>query len=156
VEPQKGGSRTAPTVPVFSAQAFLDSSGTGRSLAEYRRGEIIFTQGDACRDVLYIRTGGVKLTVPSKMGHESIVATLGPGDFFGDECLSGQPVRTRIATALALSVIVRIGKAKMIQLLHKQHAMSDRFIAHLLSRIVRLEGDLVERVMASGEQRRVR
>jgi CRP-like cAMP-binding protein len=144
VEPQKAVSRTARTLPVFSAQAFLDSSGTDRSLAEYRRGEIIFTQGDACREVLYIRTGGVKLTVPSKTGHESIVAMLGPGDFFGDECLSGRPVRTRVATAVAPSVIVRIGKAKMIQLLHKQHAMSDRFIAHLLSRVVRLE----ERVIA--------
>jgi len=156
VEPQKAGSRTARTLPVFSAQAFLDSSGTDRSLAEYRRGEIIFTQGDACKEVLYIRTGGVKLTVPSKTGHESIVAVLGPGDFFGDECLSGQPVRTRIATALALTVVVRIGKAKMIQLLHKQHAMSDRFIAHLLSRIVRLEGDLVERILASSGQRSAR
>jgi len=81
---------------------------------------------------------------------------LGPGGFFGDECLSGQPVRTRIATALALTVVVRIGKAKMIQLLHKQHAMSDRFIAHLLSRIVRLEGDLVERILASSGQRSAR
>jgi CRP-like cAMP-binding protein len=153
VEPQNVGSRTARTVPVFNAQEFLDSSGRDRSLAEYRRGEIIFTQGDACREVLYIRTGGVKLTVPSQTGNESIVAMLGPGDFFGDECLSGQPVRTRIATAIALSVIVRIGKAKMIQLLHKQHAMSDRFIAHLLSRIVRLEGDLVERIFASNGQR---
>jgi CRP/FNR family cyclic AMP-dependent transcriptional regulator len=133
------------TVPAFNAQSFLDSPGIDRSLAEYRLDETIFTQGDACGEVLYIRTGSVKLSVRSKTGHLAIVAMLGPGDFFGDECLSGQPVRTRIATAIAPSVIVRIDKAKMIQLLHRQRAMSDRFIAHLLSRIVRLEESAIAR-----------
>jgi CRP/FNR family transcriptional regulator, cyclic AMP receptor protein len=139
MEPGQGPTRATRTIQSFNPQAFLDSSGIG----EYRRAETIFTQGDACREVLYIRTGSVKLSVISQTGHEAIVATLGPGDFFGDECLSGQPVRTRTATAVAPSVIVRIGKAKMIQLLHRQHAMSDRFIAHLLSRIVRLEESVI-------------
>lgn len=145
MEPETGASPARRTVQAFNAQAFLDSAGIDRSLAEYRRDETIFTQGDACREVLYIRTGRVRLTALSKTGHESVVAMLGPGDFFGDECLSGQPVRTRIATAIAPSVIVRIGKAKMVQLLHKQRAMSDRFIAHLLSRIVRLEESVIAR-----------
>ena len=156
VELEKGDSRTTRTVPAFNAQSFLGSSGSDRSLAEYRRDETIFTQGDVCDDVLYIRTGGVTLSVRSTTGHEVVVATLGPGDFFGDECLSGQPVRTRIATAIAPSMIVHIGKAKMIQLLHRQRAMSDRFIAHMLSRIARLEGDLIERISASSEQRSAR
>jgi CRP-like cAMP-binding protein len=145
VEHEIGTSRMTRTVPAFNAQSFLDSPGIDRSLAEYTPDETIFTQGDACGEVLYIRTGSVKLSVRSKTGHLAIVAMLGPGDFFGDECLSGQPVRTRIATAIAQSVIVRIGKAKMIQLLHRQRAMSDRFIAHLLSRIVRLEESVIGR-----------
>jgi CRP-like cAMP-binding protein len=111
----------------------------------YKSEETIFTQGDACAHVLYIRTGGVTLSVRSKTGHDAVVATLGPGDFFGDECLSGQRVRTRSATATVPSVIVLVGKAKMIQLLHGERAMSDRFIAHLLSRIVRLEESVVAR-----------
>jgi CRP-like cAMP-binding protein len=141
VETGKGASRPTRSAPAFNAQAFLDSSGIDRSLAEYGRDETIFTQGDACGMVLYIRTGSVR----SKAGHEAIVTMLGPGDFFGDECLSGQPVRTRSAKAVTPSVVVLIGKAKMIQLLHKQHAMSDRFIAHLLSRIVRLEETVIAR-----------
>ena len=145
METEKGVSRTTRTVPAFNPQEFLDSSGIDRSLAEYGREQTIFTQGDACRKVLYIRTGSVRLSVVSKTGQDAVVAMLGPGDFFGDECLSGQPVRTRSAKAVTPSVIVVIGKAKMIQLLHKQHAMSDRFIAHLLSRIVRLEESVVAR-----------
>jgi CRP-like cAMP-binding protein len=145
VETGKVASRTTRTPQAFNAQAFLDSSGIDRSLAEYGREEIIFTQGDACGMVLYIRTGSVKLSVRSRAGHDALVAMLGPGDFFGDECLSGQRVRTRSAKAVAPSVVVLIGKAKMIQLLHKQHAMSDRFIAHLLSRIVRLEETVIAR-----------
>jgi CRP/FNR family transcriptional regulator, cyclic AMP receptor protein len=141
MEPGTGARRATRTVQVFNTQAFLDSS----RIAEYRQDETIFTEGDACGEVLYIRMGSVKLSVLSKTGCEAIVATLGPGDFFGDECLSGRPVRTRIATAIAPSVIVRIGKARMIQLLHKQHAMSDRFIAHLLSRVVRLEESVIAR-----------
>jgi CRP-like cAMP-binding protein len=111
----------------------------------YKRDEIIFTQGDACAHVLYIRSGGVTLSVRSQTGHEAVVATLGPGDFFGDECLSGQRVRTRCARATVPSVVVFVGKVKMIQLLHGQRAMSDRFIAHLLSRIVRLEESVIAR-----------
>jgi CRP-like cAMP-binding protein len=154
VEPGKGASRTTRTVPAFNVQVFLDSPGTDRSLAEYDREETIFRQGDACGKVLYIRTGRVKLSVRSKTGHEAVVAMLGPGDFFGDECLSGQPVRTRSAKAVTPSVIVLISKAKMIRLLHGQHAMSDRFIAHMLSRIARLEADLIERIFGSGERQR--
>ena len=77
--------------PEFSAEAFLNSSGVAKTIVEYGRGETIFTQGDACEDVLYIQTGGVKLSVLSKTGREAVVAMLGPGDFFGEGCLAGQP-----------------------------------------------------------------
>src|SRR3990170_2639114 len=115
----RGGTRA---VPAFNAQAFLDSSGIAKTTSKYGRGETIFTQGDACEDVLYIQTGGVKLSVLSKTGREAVVAMLGPGDFFGEGCLAGQPVRMGSATANAASVILLIGKEQMVRLLHKQSA----------------------------------
>ena len=90
--------RAKPVVP-FNAQAFLDTPGLSKTIVEYSRGETIFTQGDVCIDVLYIQTGGVKLSVLSKNGREAVVAMLGPGDFFGEGCLAGQPVRMGSAMA---------------------------------------------------------
>ena len=143
-------------VPAFDAQAFLDSSGVAKTVVEYGRGETIFTQGDACEDVLYIQTGGVKLSVLSKTGREAVVAMLGPGEFFGEGCLAGQPVRMGSATAITPSVILAVGKAKMVRLLHQQHAMSDRFIAHMLSRNIRIEEDLIDQLFNSSEKRLAR
>jgi CRP/FNR family transcriptional regulator, cyclic AMP receptor protein len=126
------------------------SAGT---IMSYSRGETIFTQGDACDDVLCIRTGGVKLSVLSKTGHEAAVATLGPGDFFGEGCLAGLENRTGSATAITPSVIVIIGKEKMARLLHSQHSMSDRFISHMLSRQIGMEEALVDQFFNTSEQR---
>ena len=126
------------------------SAGT---IMTYSRGETIFTQGDACDDVLCIRTGGVKLSVLSKTGHEAAVATLGPGDFFGEGCLAGLENRTGSATAITPSVIVIIGKEKMARLLHSQHSMSDRFISHMLSRQIGMEEALVDQFFNTSEQR---
>jgi CRP-like cAMP-binding protein len=123
------------------------------TIQQYGRGETIFTQGDACSDVLSIRTGGVKLSVRSKTGYEVTVAVLGPGDFFGEGCLAGLENRTGSATAITPSVIVIIGKEKMARLLHSQHAMSDRFISHMLSRQSRMEEDLADQFFNSSEQR---
>src|SRR5581483_4761601 len=120
--------------PVFDVQAFLDSAGVARTIVQYSRGETIFTQGDLCEHVMYIQSGGVKLSVLSKTGREAVVAMLGPGDFFGEGCLAGQPFRMGSATAITPSAILRVGKQKMVRLLHKQHGMSDRFIAHMLAR----------------------
>jgi CRP/FNR family cyclic AMP-dependent transcriptional regulator len=83
----------AKAAPAFNAQAFLDSAGLSTKIVEYGRGETIFTQGDPCEDVLYIQRGGVKLSVLSKTGREAVVAMIGPGDFFGEGCLAGQPIR---------------------------------------------------------------
>jgi CRP/FNR family cyclic AMP-dependent transcriptional regulator len=149
----RGGPRA---VPAFPAQAFLDSSGIAKTIEKYGRGETIFTQGDACEDVLYIQTGGVKLSVLSKTGREAVVAMLGPGDFFGEGCLAGQPVRMGSATALTPSVILLVRKAKMVRLLHQQHAMSDRFISHMLSRNIRIEEDLIDQLFNSSEKRLAR
>jgi CRP/FNR family cyclic AMP-dependent transcriptional regulator len=144
------------TVPAFDAQAFLNSSGIAKTIVEYGRGETIFIQGDACKDVLYIQTGGVKLSVLSKTGREAVVAMLGPGDFFGEGCLAGQPIRMGTATAITPSVILLVGREKMVRLLHKQHAMSDRFISHMLSRNIRIEEDLIDQLFNSSEKRLAR
>jgi CRP/FNR family cyclic AMP-dependent transcriptional regulator len=153
---RKASGGAARAVPAFDAQAFLDSAGISRTIVEYRRGETIFTQGDVCEDVLYIQTGGVKLSVVSKTGREAVVAMLSPGDFFGEGCLAGQPVRMGSATALTPSLIMLVGKEKMVRLLHKQHAMSDRFIAHMLSRNIRIEEDLIDQLFNSSEKRLAR
>jgi CRP/FNR family cyclic AMP-dependent transcriptional regulator len=142
--------------PAFDAQAFPGPSGIVKTLRQYGRGETIFTQGDTSEDVLYIQTGGVKLSVLSKAGREAVVAVLGPGDFFGEGCMAGQPLRMGSATAITPSVILIVGKEKMVRLLHKQRAMSDRFISHMLSRNIRIQEDLIDQLFNSSEQRLAR
>ena len=140
----------------FDARAFLDSAGIARTIVEYRRADVIFTQGDPCESVLYIQKGGVKLSVLSKTGREAVVAMLGPGDFFGEGCLAGQPVRMGSATATTDSTILLVDQDEMVRLLHQQHALSDRFIAHLLARTIRIEEDLVDQLFSSSEKRLAR
>ena len=152
-KPARAGSKTA--VP-FNAQAFLDSTRIPRTTADFGRGELIFAQGDLCEHVMYIQSGGVKLSVLSKNGREAVVAMLGPGDFFGEGCLAGQAVRMGSATAITPSVIMLILKDKMVRLLHKQHEMSDRFISHMLARNIRIEEDLVDQLFNSSEKRLAR
>src|SRR5713101_5381888 len=140
----------------FNVQAFLNSGGIARKIVEYRRAEGIFTQGDPGESVLYIQTGGVKLSVLSKTGREAIIAMLGPGDFFGEGCLAGQPVRMGSATATTESTILLVDKDQMARLLHQQHALSDRFIAHMLARNIRIEEDLIDHLFNSSEKRLAR
>ncbi len=147
-----GGARSA----AFNAQAFLDSAGVAKTVVQYGRGESIFAQGDPCGHVMYIKAGGVKLSVLSKTGKEAVVAMLGPGDFFGEGCLAGQASRMGSATAITPSSILLVRKNKMVQLLHKQHAMSDRFISHMLARNIRIEEDLVDQLFNSSEKRLAR
>ncbi len=123
---------------------------------EYRRAEVIFTQDDACESVLYIQKGEVKLSVLSKAGREAILAMLAPGDFFGEGCLAGQPVRMGSATAITDSTILLVDKDQMVRLLHNQHALSDRFIAHMLTRNIRIEEDLIDHLFNSSEKRLAR
>ena len=148
--------RKSATEPAFNAQAFLDSAGVAKTVIKYGRNDVVFTQGEASEDVLYIQTGGIKLSVLSKTGKEAVVAMLGPGDFFGEGCLAGQPLRMGSATAITPSTILRIEKARMVRLLHKQHAMSDRFLAHMLTRNIRIEEDLIDQLFNSAEKRLAR
>jgi CRP-like cAMP-binding protein len=140
----------------FNAQAFLNSAGIARKIVTFRPGEVIFTQGDACDSVYYVQQGGVKLSVLSKTGREAVVAMLGSGEFFGEGCLAGQPVRMGSATATMESKVLVVEKAQMVRLLHKQPALSDRFIAHMLARNIRIEEDLVDQLFNSSEKRLAR
>lgn len=155
MEPKKPARATRkPTV--FDAREFLDASGKAGSVVEYGRGESIFSQGDPCTDVLYIETGGVKLSVLSRSGKEAIVAMLGPGEFFGEGCLAGQPLRMGSATAITPSSIRQVSRRKMGRLLHNQHGMADKFIAHMLARNIRIEQDLIDQLFNSSEKRLAR
>jgi CRP/FNR family cyclic AMP-dependent transcriptional regulator len=140
----------------FDVQAFLDSAGVARKIVEYRRSEKIYSQGDPAKGVKYIQKGGVKLSVVSEVGKEAVVAILGPGDFFGEGCLAGQPVCMGTATAIAPTNILFIEKNEMIRVLHVEPAFSDRFISHMLTRNIRIEEDLIDQLFNSSEKRLAR
>jgi CRP/FNR family cyclic AMP-dependent transcriptional regulator len=140
----------------FSTCAFPDPPVMATEIVQYRRGETIYSQGDACDHVLYIQSGGVKLSVISKAGREGVVGMLGPGDFFGEAGLAGRPVRTAGASAITPSTILLIDTGTMVALLRDQHEMSDRFIAHVLSRNIRMEQDLIDLLFNSCEKRLAR
>ena len=144
--------RSNTAASAFNAQAFLDSAGAAREVAAYRRSEEIFAQGDAGDSVFYVQTGGVKLSAMSTAGREAIVAMLGPGDFFGEGGLAGQSVRRTTATAITPTAALVIGKAEMLRVLRAEHALSDRFIAYMLSRNIRIEEDLLDQLFDSTEK----
>src|SRR5277367_3067159 len=112
----------------FDAQAFLDSAGVARKVKEFKRAEIIYAQGNAAESVIYLQSGGVKLTVVNEAGKEAVIAILGPGDFFGEGCLAGQSVRIGTATAITAATVLVIEKGEMFKVLHAEHGLSDLFI----------------------------
>ena len=140
----------------FDAQAFLESAGLGKRVVSYARQEVIFSQGDPCDSVMYLRSGGIQLSVLSDSGKEAVIATLAPGEFLGEGAVGGQPVRMLTATATMMSTVLVVPKRQMIRLLRSQHAFSDRFIAHMLGRNARLEADLVDHLFNSSEKRLAR
>ncbi|MGD0908446.1 MAG: Crp/Fnr family transcriptional regulator [Candidatus Acidiferrales bacterium] len=140
----------------FDAQAFLDSAGVARKVEEYGNKVAIFTQGDPATGVLYIQKGGVKLTVVNESGKEAVVAILGPGDFAGEGCLAGQPLRVNTATTITRSTILAIQKQEMIRVLHAERTLSERFIKHMLSRNIQVEEDLIDQLFNSSEKRLAR
>jgi CRP/FNR family transcriptional regulator, cyclic AMP receptor protein len=140
----------------FNAQEFLDSAGIARNVKHFKRAEAIYSQGDAAESVLYLQEGGVKLSVVNEVGKEAIVGILGPGDFFGEGCLAGQPVRMGIASAITPCTVLVIEKSEMFKVLHEQHELSDRFITFMLARNIRIEEDLVDQLFNSSEKRLAR
>jgi len=140
----------------FDAQAFLDSASVAKRVQEFKKAEIVYSQGDAARSVMYLQKGGAKLTVVNELGKEAVVAILGPGDFFGEGCLAGQRFRMGTATAITPSTVLVIEKDEMFKVLHEQHALSDRFIKFMLERNIRIEEDLVDQLFNSSEKRLAR
>ena len=140
----------------FDADAFLDSAGIPRKFETFQRDETIFSQGDVCDSVMYIQKGGVKLSVHSKTGREAVVAMLGPGEFFGEGCLAGLPIRMGAATAITASTILVLKKQKMLELLHNKRELADRFITHMLGTNIRIEEDLLGQLFTHDEKRLAR
>jgi CRP/FNR family transcriptional regulator, cyclic AMP receptor protein len=140
----------------FDPQAFLGKIGDGRGIAKYRKNDVVFSQGDLADSVFYIQKGKVKLVVISPQGKEAVVAILSANDFFGEGCLGGQ--KTRISTVVAMtdSAIMRLKKSAIIGVIHREPAFSEMFIAHLLSRSIRVEADLVDQLFNSSEKRLAR
>jgi len=141
---------------VFDAQAFLDSAGAARRIVEYRKSQRIYSQGEPARNVLYIQNGGIKLSVVNEVGKEAVVAILPSGNFFGEGCLAGQNVRMGTATAITLTTLLVIEKKEMLRVLHAEHAFSDRFVAYMLTRNIRIEQDLIDQLFNSSEKRLAR
>jgi CRP/FNR family transcriptional regulator, cyclic AMP receptor protein len=150
--PPKTKSRSS----AFDVQSFLDSAGLGRNVAKFLGKQTIFAQGDPAKNVMYIQEGGVKLTVVNETGKEAVVGILGPGDFFGEGCLAGQAIRMVTATTIAPTAVLVIEKNEVIRVLREEHEFSDRFIAHMLARNIRVEEDLVDQLFNSSEKRLAR
>jgi CRP-like cAMP-binding protein len=142
--------------PAFDVEAFLSSSGVARAIRTYRAGAVVFAQGDSAEHVLYVQKGRVKLSVLSRGGREAVVAMLGPGDFLGEGALAGQSIRIATATAVTKTQALVVEAREMLRVLHEQRAMSDRFIAYVLARNIRVEADLLDQLFNQSERRLAR
>jgi CRP/FNR family cyclic AMP-dependent transcriptional regulator len=141
---------------IFKPRMFLAKLGAGSMITEYKKHQVLFAQGDPADALFYIQKGKVKLTVVSKHGKEAVIAILGPGDFFGEGCLAGQMVRMSTAAAMSDSLVNRLKKATAVRVLQDEPAFSEVFLAHLLSRNIRIEEDLVDQLFNSSEKRLAR
>jgi CRP-like cAMP-binding protein len=141
---------------LFDPKDFLARIGKGRSIGKYRKGQIVFSQGDSADAVFYIQKGKAKLTVVSEQGKEAVIAILSVGEFFGEGCLAGQAQRIATVTAMTDAVIARLEKPAIVEVIHQEPAFSEMFIAHLLGRTIRVEADLVDQLFNSSEKRLAR
>ena len=140
----------------FDTKSFLARVGDGRSIGKYRKGQVVFSQGDPGDAVFYIQKGKAKLTVVSEQGKEAVIAILGANEFFGEGCLAGQVQRIATVTIMTDAVIARLEKAAIVRVIHEEPAFSEMFIAHLLGRAIRVEADLVDQLFNSSEKRLAR
>jgi CRP-like cAMP-binding protein len=140
----------------FDPEAFLDTAGVARKIAEFRRGESIYSQGEAAESVMYVQKGGVKFSVVNGSGKEAVVAMFGPSDFFGEGCMAGQSVRMGTATAITPTTLLVIGKDALLRVLHTEHELSDHFISYMLAHNIRVEEDLMDQLFNSSEKRLAR
>ncbi len=147
---------TTEPAPSFDPEAFFARIGDGRSIADYRKGDLVFSQGEPADAVFFIQRGQVKISVVSEQGKEAIVAVLDEGSFFGEGCLVGQSRRISTATTIVKAEIARLDKAAIVRLLQGDPAFSELFIQHLLGRSVRIEADLIDQLFNSSEKRLAR
>ena len=140
----------------FDPQAFLDTAGVARKIAEFRRGESIYSQGEAAESVMYVQKGGVKFSVVNGSGKEAVVAMFGPSDFFGEGCMAGQTIRMGTATAITPTTLLVIEKDELLRVLHTEHDLSDHFISYMLAHNIRVEEDLMDQLFNSSEKRLAR
>ena len=140
----------------FDPKIFLAKVGEGKTIFEYRKDQIVFSQGEVADAVFYIQQGKIKLTVVSQQGKEAVVAILGPGQFFGEGCLNGHALRIATTRAVDDCVITRLEKATMIAALHKEPEFSEMFMSYLLTRNSRIEEDLIDQLFNSSEKRLAR
>ena len=140
----------------FNPKIFLEKVGSGKTILNVPKKQTIFSQGDAANAVFYIQDGRVKLTVLSSKGKEAVIAILGRGNFFGEASLAGRSLRLETASAMEPSTIVRIEKATMVRMLHKEPSFSELFVTYLLSRNIRIQEDLVDQLFNSSEKRLAR
>jgi CRP/FNR family cyclic AMP-dependent transcriptional regulator len=142
--------------PTFDPKSFLAEVGEGRTVSQYRKDQIVFSQGDPADAVFYIQKGKVKVTVVSDQGKEAVVAILGAGEFCGEGCLAGQARRIATVRAMAECTIMRLQKTSIVRVLHDEPAFSEMFMSHLLARTIRVEEDLVDQLFNSSEKRLAR
>lgn len=141
----------------FDPAAYLEKAGMDRKIVHLKNKEIAFSQGDPADSVLYIQSGRLRLSVISKTGKEATIALLGAGSFCGEECVaSSQLVRVVSASAISPCVLLKIDRKEMIRVLHREHALSDIFVGHLLARNARIQEDLVDQLFNSSEKRLAR
>jgi CRP/FNR family cyclic AMP-dependent transcriptional regulator len=140
----------------FNPQTFLSTIDGGRKTLSFPKNQMVFSQGDSSDAVFYIQKGRVRLSVVSKKGKEATIGVLNEGNFFGEGCLAGQPLRMCSATAMTDCTLMRIDKKSMMEVLHREHAFSDMFVAYLLTRNIRYEEDLVDQLFNSSEKRLAR
>ena len=140
----------------FDPKIFLATVNHGRTVSTFPRDAVVFQQASPADAVFYIRKGRIKLVVASQQGKEAVVAVLGPGEFFGEGCLIGQPLRLATARAMVDSEVLRVGKPEMIRVLHDEPAFGEVFMAHLLTRNSRVEEDLADQLFNSSEKRLAR
>ena len=140
----------------FDTKTFLSTINGGRKIEAFPKKRTIFAQGDSSDAVFYIKEGKIRLTVVSKIGKEATIGILNEGDFFGEGCLTGQPIRLCSATAMTDCSVMTIDKRSMMEVLHREHEFSDLFVAYLLARNIRYEADLVDQLFNSSEKRLAR
>jgi CRP/FNR family transcriptional regulator, cyclic AMP receptor protein len=140
----------------FDVEDFLNSAGVARTIMDFDRKKTLFSQGDPCKNMMYIQKGAVKISVVSQTGKEAVVGMLGPGDFIGEGGLAGQPLRMATATAVTPVTVMMMNNTEMFRVLHTESTFSDRFITYMLERNVRIEEDLVDQLFNSSEKRLAR